>query len=305
MTAIDKKTDPSSSTARSDLFCPPLPFSVNCSAFLNWNEELPQSDEENVVVFRSLVATVKLQPALDDSLEDKAVKLLESIHLANKASADAFLISLGKLAENSSRVITTAAMKMLKNLFFWCSAKIGLTLIQAGLIPQLIVTLNPQSLTFTEAVNIHTGLIKIILNSFRFATPNCLKKLGIEDDDDHSAVHETILTQVLTPSENLFWTYVHQSEVSIIVNKGTTLAFRTRSSILHFAMSQLSPPFGVSVLLAKKQCISLLLYCFADSHLLVPIFSLSYDFNFAFPSQQLFMILSDIEQTELITLCSI
>ncbi|KAK2953036.1 hypothetical protein BLNAU_12025 [Blattamonas nauphoetae] len=216
MTEIEKKTDPSSSTARSDLFCPPLPFSVNCSAFLNWGEEDLESEDEVSVVFRSLVTTLELQPVLDSSLERKAVRFLESVIPSGRDSADAFLISLGTLAENSSsgfvqsivvlisstsRVVTTAAMKILDYLIWSCSTKIGLALVRAGLIPQLVNTLNPQSLSFAEAVNIHTGLIKIINYSLWLTTQNGLAKLEIKDENKQQAVHETVFQQVLTPSE--------------------------------------------------------------------------------------------------------
>ncbi|KAK2953039.1 hypothetical protein BLNAU_12028 [Blattamonas nauphoetae] len=220
MTEIDEKTAPSSSTARSDLSSPPFQFSLDCSAFLNWNEEEPQSEEEMAVVIRSLVATVKLQPALDDSLEDKAMKCLKSIHLKNRASAEAFLISLGKSAENSSsgfvqsivvlvsstsRVITTAAMKILDYLIWSCSTKIGLALVQAGLIPQLVNTLNPQYLSFVDAILIHINLSIIIHKSLWLTTPYGLEDLGIEDQNEQLAAHETILQQVIVPSEKYIW----------------------------------------------------------------------------------------------------
>ncbi|KAK2959915.1 hypothetical protein BLNAU_5112 [Blattamonas nauphoetae] len=92
-------------------------------------------------------------------------------------------------------------MKMLVNLFEWCSNTDRLTLFKADLIPQLVTTLNPQSLSFGEAVNIHTNLLKIIANSVRLATDAGLHYLGIEDHTDRQAVLETILQKVLVPSE--------------------------------------------------------------------------------------------------------
>ncbi|KAK2956647.1 hypothetical protein BLNAU_8488 [Blattamonas nauphoetae] len=59
----------------------------DCDAFLNWDEQFLKPFSEKMVVFRSLVATVKLQPAFDDSLEAKAAKLLLYVTPWNPTSA--------------------------------------------------------------------------------------------------------------------------------------------------------------------------------------------------------------------------
>ncbi|KAK2957604.1 hypothetical protein BLNAU_7503 [Blattamonas nauphoetae] len=145
------------------------------SPFLNWSDDDPGSENEKAIVFRSLVATLKSHPALDASLEAKAVKLLKSI--------------------------TTPAMEMLASLIRNASSKRRLALVKADLIPQLIPSLNLLSLPFAEAVDIHINLMKTIICSTWLATPNCLKKLGIEDGNGQQAVYDTILKQVLVPSE--------------------------------------------------------------------------------------------------------
>ncbi|KAK2941491.1 hypothetical protein BLNAU_23608 [Blattamonas nauphoetae] len=106
----------------------------DCVPFLNWDESRLETDNDKTVIFRSLVATLKLQPSLPDSLELKAVKLLKFMHPQSEPSADAFLSSLGRPTDESltnfvqlisvlftstSQVITTAAMKMLDNLIMW------------------------------------------------------------------------------------------------------------------------------------------------------------------------------------------
>ncbi|KAK2953015.1 hypothetical protein BLNAU_12004 [Blattamonas nauphoetae] len=173
---------------------------MDCSAFLNWSIETPGSEDEKAVIFRSLVATVKSQPTLDDSLQVKAVKLLKSLDPDDEESAEAFLRRLGQTTDESltnfvqsivvllssaSRVITTAAVKILQNLFFWFSPKDKRTLVKADLIPQLINTLNPHTLS----------------SFFYLTTPDGFASLRIEDDNEQQAVHETVLQQVLIPSE--------------------------------------------------------------------------------------------------------
>ncbi|KAK2957955.1 hypothetical protein BLNAU_7131 [Blattamonas nauphoetae] len=189
---------------------------MDCSPFLNRNEEELESEHEKAVVFLSLVATLKLQPALDDSLEAQAVELHKYMIPKTTASADAFLNSFGRAPDESStnfiqsigilisspsQTITTTAMGILISQILSCSAERKLHLVKADLIHQLIIILNPQSLSFTEAVDIHINLMKTIRLSLRLATPDILEDLGIEDGYEEQAVHEIVLKQVLAPSE--------------------------------------------------------------------------------------------------------
>ncbi|KAK2957951.1 hypothetical protein BLNAU_7127 [Blattamonas nauphoetae] len=216
MISFDTKTDTSSSAAHSDLSSTLLRYSSDSSPFLNWNEEELESEHDRAIVFWSLVTTLKLQHALDDSLEAKAVELLKSVIHKTTASADAFLNSFGRTADESStnfihsivvllssgsQTIIMAAMKILDPLIHLCSAKSHLPLVQANLIPQLINTINPLSLSLTEVVDIHTGLMTSIARAAWLAAPYSLALLQIEDGNEQQAVHETVLKQVLAPSE--------------------------------------------------------------------------------------------------------
>ncbi|KAK2963540.1 hypothetical protein BLNAU_1583 [Blattamonas nauphoetae] len=206
---ISLEATPPSST---DSTCP------DCSPFLNWNECRLDSVREQAVVFRSLVATLKLQPELDISLETKAVKLLKLVGPRDCQSVDAFLYSFagsadepltnfvqyfGVLISTPNQVITTTAMEILRNVLSNCSPEVRCLLVKADLIHQLIISLNPLSLSFTEAVNIHINVMKIITLALWFSTPNGLARLVIQDRNEQQAVHETVLQQVLIPSENL------------------------------------------------------------------------------------------------------
>ncbi|KAK2953282.1 hypothetical protein BLNAU_11745 [Blattamonas nauphoetae] len=61
---------------------------------------------------------------------------------------------------------------------------------------------NMSSLSFAEAVDIHVSLLQIIIYPLLLATPDGLKNLRNEDNYEQQAVHETVLQQVLVPSEN-------------------------------------------------------------------------------------------------------
>ncbi|KAK2953870.1 hypothetical protein BLNAU_11130 [Blattamonas nauphoetae] len=78
-------------------------------------------------------------------------------------------------------------------------------LVNADLIPQLVNTLNALSLSFDEAVDIHTNLPSSILSSLWLATPNGLTQLGIEDENEQQSVRETVLKQVSKPLEKYIW----------------------------------------------------------------------------------------------------
>ncbi|KAK2950128.1 hypothetical protein BLNAU_14930 [Blattamonas nauphoetae] len=205
MTSLEAKTPTSS-----DSPCP------DCTPFLNWNEKGLISESEEAVVFLSLVATVKLQPELDGSLEAKAVKFLKSVKPLRSYCANDFLYSFASLTDKSLRsfiqsivvlvsspnhVITSTTMWMLDYLFMTCSPQLGLTLVKADLIPQLINTLNPLSLSVAETSDIHMHLLEIISHSFWLTTSSSLAPLKNKDQKKQEAVHKTVFQQVLIPSE--------------------------------------------------------------------------------------------------------
>ncbi|KAK2956928.1 hypothetical protein BLNAU_8003 [Blattamonas nauphoetae] len=215
---------------------PPLPFTMDCLPFLNWSERNNASESEKAI-FRSLVATVKSQPVLDDSLEDKAVKFLESVNSNRRSSVDAFLNSLASFCDNSSfgQAITMAAMEMVSQLIWHCSPEVRLSLIRADLITQLIASLNPLFLSFAEAVDIHINVMNIITDCFYLTTPYGLEQLEIEDDDEQQAVRETVFQQVVTPSEKYIW-HVCVNRFSIIDEKLSIYFLRILSHLLKISL---------------------------------------------------------------------
>ncbi|KAK2950652.1 hypothetical protein BLNAU_14323 [Blattamonas nauphoetae] len=189
---------------------------MDCSLFLNWEVGAPETEHEKAVAFRSLVQIVKFQPALAASLEVKAVTFIESLITDTDHYPDAFLNCVGRttgdsltdfiqsilvLVSSATHFIPTSAMRMLTHLLQNCPKRIRLALVKADLIPQFINTLNPQTLSFVTAENIHMCLIYCITCFLWLATPRGLEDLGIEDHDGQLAVHETVLKQVLAPSE--------------------------------------------------------------------------------------------------------
>ncbi|KAK2951007.1 hypothetical protein BLNAU_14085 [Blattamonas nauphoetae] len=160
--------------------------------------------------------SVSSQPVLDVSLEVKAVKFLEYVVLKSPFKPNAFLHSFALpsddystafvesivvLVSSVSPAITTAAMNLLQSLLSLCSIQVRYTVIKADLIPKLMNTLNPLSLSFAEKEKIHIALIKIISGTFFTLTPDCIADLKIEDPSEQQDVHGTVFKQVLAPSE--------------------------------------------------------------------------------------------------------
>ncbi|KAK2947586.1 hypothetical protein BLNAU_17491 [Blattamonas nauphoetae] len=145
---------------------------------------------------------------------------MASVHPTDRESADRFLDNFKQTADESltdfvqsivvllsipTHAITTAGMRMMDNLLFWCTVHVLRSLVEADLIPQLINTLHPQSLSFRETLDIHVHLMTIMSRTVWLATPYGLTQLGIADDYEPKTVHETILEQVLVPSEKYIW----------------------------------------------------------------------------------------------------
>ncbi|KAK2956997.1 hypothetical protein BLNAU_8072 [Blattamonas nauphoetae] len=107
-------------------------------------------------------------------------------------------------------------MKMVYKQLLYCSIETRLSVIKADLIPQLITSLNLQSLSLTEAVDIRANLTQIISRSLILATPDCLEELGSEDGYEQQAVHETVLKQVLAPSEKMLILSLFDRELTIV-----------------------------------------------------------------------------------------
>ncbi|KAK2955188.1 hypothetical protein BLNAU_9917 [Blattamonas nauphoetae] len=234
--------------------------------------EVVQSDERRrgrdeggvgSVVFMSLVATVKIQPALDDSLEAKAITFLESWNPDDKESSDVFLNSIrrttdesltnfvqsiGVLISSANKTITTAIMSMLRT----------------DLIPQLINTLNILSPSFAEAEEIHTHLLKILHFSLWLPTPYGFAELEIDNQDDRQAARETVLTQILTPSE-MYICHLCANRFSIIDGKQSRSFLRVLAQLV-----RIYPVYQPTMDLSPS-IITTLTFSFADTLALLPL----------------------------------
>ncbi|KAK2953074.1 hypothetical protein BLNAU_12063 [Blattamonas nauphoetae] len=131
--------------------------------------------------------------------------MADSLGRDTDESSANFVQSIGVLISTPSQVIIKASMEMLEHLIFDVPPKVQISLVKANLIPQLITTLNPQSLSFTESADIHTYLVGFIARTVKLATQFNLNQLTIEDAYEPQSVPETVLKQVLVPSGPYIW----------------------------------------------------------------------------------------------------
>ncbi|KAK2956510.1 hypothetical protein BLNAU_8564 [Blattamonas nauphoetae] len=96
-------------------------------------------------------------------------------------------------------------MEMLNHLFCRCTPQFRLKLIEAQLIPQIIISLKPQSPVVRETVLINASLLHIIASSLDLATQEGLTLLKIEPNHGLQTVFQTVHSQVLVPSKS----YIH------------------------------------------------------------------------------------------------
>ncbi|KAK2941009.1 hypothetical protein BLNAU_24080 [Blattamonas nauphoetae] len=187
------------------------------SAFMNWDGNQCESMPVNSAIFRSLVSLIQDGFPFNDRLEEKAASFLDSITYPvfiqseysilgidssfSHESQINFVTSMTVLLSTPNQTIMKASMKILDNLFVISSSNHRLALLRAGIIPQIFITLHPQSLYIPDAVYIHTYLIQIIANAIWLSTPTGLSTHAIEDKIERHAVHETVLQHVIAPSE--------------------------------------------------------------------------------------------------------
>ncbi|KAK2954945.1 hypothetical protein BLNAU_10085 [Blattamonas nauphoetae] len=163
-------------------------------------------------------------------------------------------------------------MEMVDSLIIHCSSAIRLTLVKADLIPQLLITLKPQSLSFAEAVDIHTRLLKILHESLWLASPDGLRELVIQECDGQQAVHEIVFQRVLAPLEN-YIRHLCENRFSIIDGNQSKVFLALLAEILEIcAYYQPTMEFvlNLPVILTIPSCLTLFdddwsLDCFLSS----------------------------------------
>ncbi|KAK2959479.1 hypothetical protein BLNAU_5528 [Blattamonas nauphoetae] len=165
---------------------------------------------------RSLFDHLLKVPSVQSQIP-KAVTLLERIQYSNPLEADQFILGLVPSSPDESvkefvksiialisvhrqgLIITT--LKLLTCFIGNCPITIRLMLIEADLIPHLLTSLTPLSLSIADHIDVHTNLLTILNYSIWLSTVDGLDSLKIRNSHEQQTLHETVLKQVIVPSE--------------------------------------------------------------------------------------------------------
>ncbi|KAK2945764.1 hypothetical protein BLNAU_19320 [Blattamonas nauphoetae] len=214
-------------------------------AFQNWDGKRIELFADKSKIYRSLVTMAKNDNAFDTTLEKKAVSFLAQIRPTFGEESDRFILDLTPsidgslnnfvtsivvLLSSANQAVIAATMKMLDHLHINSTSQIHLKLVHAALIPRLLSSLNPLSLSFVDGAELHTLLISVISLSVWFATQAGLVSLKINDRHEQQTVHTTVLEHVLVPSED----YIRH-----LCTNRTLIVDRSLSDDLMFFLSQI------------------------------------------------------------------
>ncbi|KAK2952736.1 hypothetical protein BLNAU_12385 [Blattamonas nauphoetae] len=138
---------------------------------------------------------------MSHSLDEDVTVIVRLLPSTSAESMRSFMATIDVFLSSSKQAIVAAFLEMLNSLLNRCSSQMHLALVKADLFPRLITTLNPLSLYFAEAVEIHSGLMSSLTSSLWLSTPEGLSTIENADESAKQSVHKTVLKQVLVPSE--------------------------------------------------------------------------------------------------------
>ncbi|KAK2944170.1 hypothetical protein BLNAU_20917 [Blattamonas nauphoetae] len=163
---------------------------------------------------------VKEGHEFNDSLEEKAERFLFQLHwccegetnykvlLFNPPSSNrpwsVFVESIAVLISSSKQKIVESTMDLLSFMIQRGLPDTNLAIAESNLIPQLMLTLHPLSLSFTEE-KIHVYLITILSKLLYFFTPVGHRSLDLYDPEYRPVHRDALLTRLLFPLEE----YLH------------------------------------------------------------------------------------------------
>ncbi|KAK2955024.1 hypothetical protein BLNAU_9955 [Blattamonas nauphoetae] len=183
-------------------------------SFLDWNGIPFMSTPTQSSVYRSLVQMVTDNHHFDDDLTNKAVLFLYEFRNAREEPGDSFfdldkyashetvkdfVHSVGMLLSAPNQRIVEATMEFLHRMIIIRSKHFLLKLVKADLIPHLLASLNPVSLSFEYAEDVHIHLVSIIGLALLLLHPNDSKQIDVINATDKHNLQETILARVLLP----------------------------------------------------------------------------------------------------------
>ncbi|KAK2964067.1 hypothetical protein BLNAU_1148 [Blattamonas nauphoetae] len=133
---------------------------------------------------------------------DSAIAIQVNIHSSDEVDSFVFGNVLSSQHESSSaQRIVGETIAFVWRVVRSCSSKKRLRLFKDDLIAKIIPSLNLLTLPFAGAEDLHYHLMFVIANFLWLSTPFGLASLELSHLHEHQALHETVLKQVLMPSE--------------------------------------------------------------------------------------------------------
>ncbi|KAK2963670.1 hypothetical protein BLNAU_1235 [Blattamonas nauphoetae] len=189
------------------------------SAFLDWLPTDFDSLKEASPAFQSLVLMFRDEYSIDDTIVLKVTMFLQSITPGTTESFDcdefftelipspsnpveSLLDALYILLSSNHQPIIQSTLKVLSRLILFSSSPYQLNLIQANVVNQLLLILQPCSLEFSEHILIHADFIRILTYASQTSTPSRIRQLKTNYAVTNENVPEIVLNHVLLPAKD-------------------------------------------------------------------------------------------------------
>ncbi|KAK2957813.1 hypothetical protein BLNAU_7247 [Blattamonas nauphoetae] len=185
--------------------------------FLNFDPNSELSFEDKSAIYCSLVALVKAEYPFDNALQDKTARFLKNLEpkWGDKQAADrlvtdlvpcsagspsGFTESILTLFSSPHSTVVAATLSFINRSTKESSPTIQCRLMKSDLIPNILATVQPQTLSVTGNDTRLDNLIRIIRSFLYLAYPPLLRKLDITAAVDAFNHREIIFQKVVLPS---------------------------------------------------------------------------------------------------------
>ncbi|KAK2957797.1 hypothetical protein BLNAU_7231 [Blattamonas nauphoetae] len=186
--------------------------------FLNYNPNAELTLEEQLTLFSSLVALIRREHPFDKALQDRAARLLKSLKLNSEDEPDAatkldndlvfsstespseFLDGIHTLLSSSHSTVVAAALSSLFELSFNAYPALPLHYIESDLVPNLLRTVQPHTISISEDEAMIDSLVGIISHFVYLTLPWSLSDTGVTAAVDAFNRREIIFQKVVLPS---------------------------------------------------------------------------------------------------------
>ncbi|KAK2941922.1 hypothetical protein BLNAU_23158 [Blattamonas nauphoetae] len=254
----------------------PSPIDPLQEPFLCFDENTELSFEDKSRIYNSLVALIRAEHPFDKALQDRAARLLKSLKLNREDEPEAaskldndlvfsstespskFLDGIHTLLSSSHSTIVAAALSSLFESSFNSYPALPLHYIESDLVPNLLRTVQPHTISISEDEAMIDSLVGIISHFVYLTLPWSLSDTGVTAAVDAFNHREMIFQKVVLPSSQFVTFLISKRHV---LNRDLCTSFVYLLSIL-FQMGPFHRPtlkFVLSspIVMGLTSCLSL------------------------------------------------